>query len=438
MNVQYFWMSSNARMPVSAISSIFLIQCLVSFAFAQDATEYTLHGAKTARLDGGSLEFESKNVVIESGRISKLIDVDRSQDEHSGDAIDVTGLYLVPGLIDLHTHVTTRHIASDNFDEFLDNYDRQFKESLERRSIKATVAAQATLRAGVTAIRDLSTEGAGYLDVVLAKAIEDGIVVGPRVFPATLGVAATSGYMPYSADGRNTPQAAQTADTETELLEAVRQQHAHGAMWIKVFADFPKDPDSLPEPTYSREQLSIITAEARRLGMRVAAHAYTDSAARNCIAAGVDTIEHGFMVSEETMRLMRERDIVLIPTINAMLNEAVGSADDAFARGIAEKIIRSGVRFGVGSDAGGVVAHGSNVAEIFALVDLGFSTDDVLQAATSVGADVLGQAENLGQIEETYIADIVAYRKNPLNDIKTISNPVLVIKGGVVVLDARN
>jgi len=425
-------------MRKSVIATIFLIQCLVSCAFAEDPTEYTLHGAKIARFDGGSLEFESKNVVIESGRISRIVDVGRSQGEHPGEAIDVTGLYLMPGLIDLHTHVTTRYIASDNFHEFLDNYDRQLEESPERRSIKATVAAQATLRAGITTIRDLSTEGAGYLDVFLAKAIEDGIVVGPRIFPATLGLATTSGYMPYTADGRNTPQAAQTADTETELLEAVQQQHAHGAMWIKVFADFPKDADSMPEPTYSREQLSIITAEARRLGMRVAAHAYTDSAARNCIAAGVDTIEHGFIFSEETMELMREREIVLIPTINGVLSESVGGAGDSFARGFAEKIIRSGVSFGVGSDAGSVVDHGSNVAEIFALVDLGFSTIDVLRAATILGADVLGQSENLGQIEETYVADIVAYRKSPLDDIRTISDPVLVIKDGVVVLDARN
>lgn len=425
------------RVFITALTAIALVQLLLVSAFAEGTDQYTLHGARTARLNNDTLEFESMDVEVEGDRIVKITQANELHHNNSGRSLDVTGLYLMPGLIDLHTHLTIAHIPSNSFQEFLENYDLQFEEPLERRAIKATVAAQATLRAGITTVRDLSTEGAGYLDVILANAIQEGTVKGPRVFPATLGLAATNGYMPFSADGRSAPQAAQTADTETELLESVRQQHANGAKWIKVFTDFSKDADSLPEPTYSRKQLRAITSEARRLGMRTAAHAYTDAAAQNCIAAGVDSIEHGFMVSEETMRTMRSKKILLVPTINGVFTGSGNDADNTFAQGIAEKIIRSGVRIGFGSDAGSVLHHGSNVVEIITLVDLGIPATEVLRAATIVAADVLGQSENLGQIEIDYKADIVAYRENPLHDIKTILDPVLVIKDGVVVLDVR-
>ena len=420
-----------------ALTAIILAQLFFVSAFAQSSNQYTLRGAEVARLDDDTLIFESLDVEVEGDRISKISQTDEPDPNDSGNSLDVIGLYLMPGLIDLHTHLTTVHIPSNSQQEFLENFDQQFEEALERRAIKSAVAAQATLRAGITTVRDLSTEGAGYLDVILASTIQEGTVIGPRIFPATLGLAATNGYMPFSADGRSAPQAAQTADTDAELLSAIRQQHANGAKWIKVFADFPKDANSLPEPTYSREQLRLITSEAKRLGMRTAAHAYTDAAAQNAIAASVDSIEHGFMVTEETMRTMRNKDILLVPTINGVFVVSENGGDNAFAHGIAEKIVRSGVQIGFGSDAGSVVHHGSNVVEITTLIDLGLPAVDVLRAATVVAADLLGQSENLGQIEVDYKADIVAYRENPLQEIKTVLDPVLVIRDGVVVLDER-
>lgn len=399
-----------------------------------DAADITLRGAKVARFDGGSLQFESKNVVIEDGRIIELATPDQQQDSHIQRSIDVTGLYLMPGLIDLHTHVASSPALDDDEEA---HYARQLNESLELRTKEAVAAAQATLYAGFTTIRDVSTEGAGFLDVTLAKAIEDGVVLGPRIIPSTLGLATTGGYFPFSADGRSKPQGAQTADTEAELLAAVQYQHAHGAKWIKIFADFPKSRGSKSVATYSREHLRLVTAEARRLGLRVAAHVLMDEAAMNCVDAGVDTIEHGFGLSENVMRMMQENGVVLIPTINALLPEEGTGDDDQWVRGIAERIARSGVVIGVGSDAGSGVDHGSNFSEIYALVELGFSVNTVLSAATIVGAEVLGRTDELGQIEVGYIADLVAYRKNPLDDIKTISEPVLVVKDGLVVFDTR-
>lgn len=414
-----------------------VVQCLSTDAFAQNSHRYVLTGAQTARFNDNGLTFVSMDVVIEGNRIVEVVEPTVDSRANSGDPMDAAGLYLMPGLIDLHTHLTTAFVPSSNTQEFLVNYVRQFQEPLERRAVRATVAAQATLRAGVTSVRDVSTEGAGFLDVTLANAIQEGIVVGPRIFPATAGIAATDGYMPFAADGRSAPQAAQTADTPAELLDAVRQQHANGAKWIKVFADFPKDVRSKPKPTYSVGQLSTITTEARRLGLRVAAHVYTDDAARNCIAAGVDTIEHGFGLSEDIMGAMRSRKILLVPTISGVFNGFENGADNTLARSIAEKIIHSGVPFGIGSDAGSVVHHGANVIEMIALVELGLSATEVLSAATIVGAGVLDQSNQLGQIEPTYKADVVAYRENPLDDIRTILDPVLVIKDGLVVLDAR-
>lgn len=422
-------------MLTSARSAIFLTFWLVASASAVDAAGLTLRGAKVARFDNDSLQFEPKDIVIEDGHIKELTAPGQQKETYDQRSIDVTGLYLMPGLIDLHTHIAANPAPDDDMES---HYVRQMNESLDRRRQSATDAAEATLHAGFTTIRDVSTEGAGSLDVTLASAIEEGDIVGPRILPSTLGIAATGGYLPFSADGRSHPQGAQTADTKAELQNAVRQQQANGARWIKVFADFPPDENSKSIAMFSLGQLDTVVKEARRLGLGVAAHALMDEVALNCIEAGVDTIEHGFGLSEDTMQLMRKEGIVLVPTLNPLLPDDGLDADTQWVKSIAERIHRSGVVIGLGSDAGSAVAHGSNSAEIFALVELGFSASEVLRAATIVGADVLGWSDELGQVKVGYIADLVAYQDNPLDDIKTISDPVLVMQSGVVVFDIRD
>ena len=398
------------------------------------AESLVLRGANVARFVDDSLQFETMDVFIEDGRIVELTATGQLGQAESR-RVDVAGLYLMPGLIDLHTHIVSNFQSVDDVDA---HYILQLNEPLDSRRQGAIAAAKTTLQAGFTTIRDVSTEGAGSLDVALAKAIEEGRIVGPRIVPSTLGIAATNGYLPFSADGRSKPQGAQTADTTAELQNAVRQQQANGARWIKVFADFPPDQDSRSIPMFSLQQLEAVVKEAGRLGLGVAAHAVGDEAALNCIEAGVDTIEHGFALSEETMLLMVKEEVVLVPTLNALVPDDGLGADTQWVGSLAERIRRSGVVIGLGSDAGSAVAHGSNFAEVFALVELGFPAEDVLRAATVVGADVLGRSNELGQIEVGYIADIVAYQNSPLDDIETLSKPVLVVKEGMIVFDGRN
>jgi len=417
-----------------ATSSRILACVLLIWTTIAGAEGLVLRGAKIARFQDNSLQFESMNVVIEDGRILGLTATEQ-QSEPEIRTIDVAGLYMMPGLIDLHTHIVSNPMPLEDMEA---HYVRQLHESLDSRRRTATDAAKATLQAGFTTIRDVSTEGAGSLDVALAEAIEEGRIVGPRIVPSTLGIAATGGYLPFSADGRSQPQGAQTADTIDELRNAVRQQEANGAKWIKIFADFPPDQTSGSKQMFSLEQLDAVVKEAKRLGLGVAAHAVRDEAARNCIEAGVDTIEHGFALSEDTMLLMQTKAIILVPTLGALVPDDGLDADTQWVESLAERIRRSGVVIGLGSDAGSAVAHGSNVAEVFALAELGFPADEILRAATLVGAKVLGRAEELGQIEVGYIADIVAYRRNPLDELETLSEPALVIKEGAIVFDSRD
>lgn len=422
----------------STTSPHILACALLVWTTISGAESLVLHGAKIARFQDDSLQFESMDVVIEDGRILALTATEQPSAPKSR-TIDVAGLYLMPGLIDLHTHIVSNPFPADGMESLDALYLRQLNEPLESRRKSAIDAAEATLQAGFTTIRDVSTEGAGSLDADLAKAIEEGRIVGPRIVPSTLGIAATGGYLPFSADGRDQPQGAQTADTEAELRSAVREQQANGARWIKVFADFPPDQYSRSIPMFSVQQLDAIVNEARRLGLGVAAHANRDEAALNCIEAGVDTIEHGWNLTEDTMLLMAKEGVVLVPTLDALVPDDGLDADTQWVGSFAERVRRSGVAIGLGSDAGGSdLAHGSNFAEVFALVELGFPAKDVLRAATVVGAEVLGRSDELGQIEVGYIADFVAYRRNPLDDFKTLSEPALVIKEGAIVFGGQD
>lgn len=405
----------------------------------QPPAALVLSGAKV--LDPTGERFlDGYDVLIVGDRIA---DVAPSQYVTAPDGarrLELAGSWVVPGLIDAHSHLLLHP-----YDEASWN-DQVLKESWELRTIRAVPAMRATLEAGFTTLRDLGTEGAAYADVALRDAVTQGIVPGPRIFVATRALVATGCYGPSGFDPRwNVPKGAQVADGAVELRKAVREQIAAGADWIKVYADYRRRPGDTSTPTFSQEELNAVVDEARSAGLPVASHAVTDEAIRRSVLAGVATIEHGTDASKAVLTLMREHNVVLCPTLAA--SEAVaryagwtpGMPDHpriAASKAMFDRALESGVTIACGSDVG-VFAHGDNARELELMVEYGMSTTRALQAATSTAADVVGWSSELGRLTKEYVADVVVLGGDPLENISNVRNPLVVIKGGRVVIDRR-
>jgi imidazolonepropionase-like amidohydrolase len=394
-----------------------------------------LAGARVLAPDGSGW-LDGRAVLLRDGRIEAVLAGDAAVDADTV-TLALDGLYLVPGLIDLHTH-----LCLHPYDETPWN-DQVLKESLELRTIRGVVAARATLEAGFTTIRELGTEGAAFADVALRDAIEQGLVPGPRILASTRAIVATGCYGPSGFDPRwSLPKGAQEADGVDGVRVAVRQQVAAGADWIKVYADYRRRPGDPSTPTFSEEELRAIVHEATSAGLPVAAHASTDEAIRRAVRAGVRTIEHGSAASTEVLELMRAEGVTLCPTLGAV--EAIsryggwtpGEEEPLRLRGARatfERALAVGVDIACGSDAG-VFPHGDNAVELELMVAWGMSPEAALRSATLGAARVLGR-EDLGRIAAGCAADLVALAQDPLREPASLRGPVLVLQAGRVVLD---
>src|SRR5476649_1843477 len=242
--------------------------------------------------------------------------------------IALPGKTLIPGLMDLHSHVLLHPYNETSWD------DQVLKESVEYRTLEAARHASDTLQAGFTTLRDLGTEGALYADVAVKRAIEDGVIPGPRMFVATRAIVATGSYGPsvraYRSD-MDIPEGAQEATGVDEVVKAVRGQAARGADWIKVYADYRTGPDGSSRATFSQAELNALVQAAHESGRKTSAHASTDEGMRRAVLAGIDTIEHGYGGSEATFKLMAERHVAFFPTLTAP--EAVGEYFQKHERG---------------------------------------------------------------------------------------------------------
>jgi imidazolonepropionase-like amidohydrolase len=347
----------------------------------------------------------------------------------------------LPGLMDTHTHILLQgDITAADYDQQL------LKQSPEYRTILATVNARRALEYGFTSIRDLETEGAGYADADVKKAINNGVIPGPRMQVATRALDVTGaypllGYAPNLA----VPHGVQIVDGADNARQAVREQISHGADWIKVYSDrsyHVRDDGVLDDiPTFTLDELRAIVDEAHREGHRVASHAMALQGVHNSIEAGVDTIEHGNYIADDDLRTMAARGIFYVPTIFVGEYVAQGRAvegapvwvkmiqihEDTFRRAL-----RAGVKIAFGTDAGGFDWKIDPAKEFSSLMKFGMTPAQAIRSATVTASDLLGMQDSLGTIEPRKLADIVAVPGDPLADISVMEKVDFVMKGGVV------
>ena len=347
----------------------------------------------------------------------------------------------LPGLIDTHTHILLQgDITASDYDEQL------LKQSPEYRTILATVNARRALEYGFTSIRDLETEGAGYADVDVKKAIDNGIIPGPRMQVATRALDVTGAY-PLQGYAPNVvvPHGVQLVDGPDNARQAVREQISHGADWIKVYSDRSyrlRDDGVLDDiPTFTPEELHAIVDEAHRERHKVASHAMALNGVHNSVEAGVDTIEHGNYIADADLKIMASRGIFYVPTIFVGEYVAQGRAatgapvwlkmiavhEDTFRRAL-----KAGVKIAFGTDAGGFDWKINPAKEFSSMVKFGMTPAQAIRSATVTASELLGTQNSLGILESGKLADIVAVPGDPLNDVSALEKVDFVMKAGIV------
>lgn len=343
--------------------------------------------------------------------------------------IDLPGATLTPGLVEGHSHVLLHAYSETSWT------DQVSREGFAVRVARATNHLRTTLMAGFTTLRDLGTEGAGYADVELRQAINEGIIPGPRLLASTRAIVATGSYQPKFVPEWTVPQGAEEADGVDSLTRVVRDQIGKGADWIKLYGDYRWGPQGGSRPTFSVEEMKLAVETAASAGVPVAVHANTAEGMRRAALAGVATIEHGGEGSPEVFRLMVEHKVAFCPTITAGAGPWPPANPDSPAAQRKKASFKAALEAGVtilnGSDVG-TFPHGEEAREIEAMVAYGMPIVDALKSATSTAARVLRMDDQIGQVKPGLYADLAAFDGDPTTDVTALRRVRFVMKGGTV------
>jgi len=418
-------------------SLLFIAFISIFFVRAQDTY---LHCGNIIDVATGKTVSE-KTIVVSANKI-KSIQNGYVTGSDADTVIDLKDKTVLPGLIDMHVHMESEFNPQ--------SYIKRFTNNEADVAFESTLNAKKTLMAGFTTVRDLGGSG---VNISLRNAINRGVISGPRIFTSGKALATTGGHadpsngMKKDLMGDPGPKEG-VVNSPEDARKAVRQRYKNGADLIKITATggVMSVAKSGHNPQFTLEEIKAVTSTAKNYGFTVAAHAHGDEGMKLAVLGGVNTIEHGSFMSEETMDLMIKHNCYLIPTISAGRQVAEKAKVPGFfppvvARKALEigpihqatmaKAYKKGVPMGFGTDAG-VFPHGTNAIEFGYLLESGIPVKESLRAATVINAKLLDMADQLGQLKEGYLADIIAVGDNPLNNVSTLENVTFVMKEGVI------
>src|SRR3984885_6771831 len=429
-------MTTNRHPSAVLLSALFF--ALVSAASAQSGVRSTqptvLHAARLLEIDTGRL-LSPGEVLVQNERIAEV----GSAVTHPAGAemIDLGDSTLLPGLIDAHVHLFL-HPGEEDL--------QTVEESVPERTILATLAARADLMAGFTAERDMGTEGAGSADTAVRNAIDQGLIPGPRLRISGNAIDILGGHedaLHYNPEQQVLPNATY-ANNSAELVTVIRQQVKQGSDFIKIYEtgpDFLRDGSLLTAYQYTEAELSAAVQEAARSRKAVAVHATGEPGTLYAARAGVESIDHAYQLSDETMRLMREKQIFAVPTFTIseyFADHPIAPGMSALERQLIDyhaqefkKQLAAGVPIAMGSDVG-PFPHGTQAREFVLMVKFGMTPLASIQAGTINGAKLLQWENQIGALKPGYFADVVAVPGNPLDDITALQKVTFVMKNGVV------
>ena len=405
--------------------------------FAQTPKSYYL---TADRIFDGEVMHTGWAVVVEADKIVSIGPKEKIKDSAGFIKINYPNSTLLPGLIEGHSHLLL-------YPYNITDWDTQvLKETDAYRTARATVHAKNTLMAGFTTARDLGTEGAGYSDVALKRAINEGVIPGPRLMVAGRAIVSTGSYGPKGYDhDQEIMLGAEPADGN-DLVRVVRDQIGKGADFIKIYADYRWGLNGEDQPSFTLEELKLINEVTRSSGRVMVCHAKSKEAIRRAVMAGAETIEHGDFIDVETGKLMKEHNVTFIPTLAAvdMITQYRG-----WKKGVApdpanvvnkkksfKAAMESGVAIGMGGDVG-VFPHGENALEMELMVEYGMKPMEVLKAATTINAKAFHLDQQVGAIKEGLKADLLIVSGDPSNVISDLRKVKWVMKDGVVVRNEK-
>jgi imidazolonepropionase-like amidohydrolase len=427
---------------VMAIALLALVAATVRAHAPAATAEHVTVIRAGALIDGtGGGPRKNQLIFVRGNRIEKVADAS-AQIPPDAAVIDLSSATVLPGLIDSHTHIFLwgEDPAKGGYDENI------LKAGIALRAARATFACRRALEQGFTTLRDLETEGAGYGDIEIKQAIEEGTIPGPRIFGATRAISTTGGYnLEGYAPELDMPKGAQLVDGPVEARKAARQQLEHGADWIKVYMTHrswvDKEGKLVSQPTLTLEELRAVVDETHGWGKKVACHAYNGIGLQRALDGGCDSIEHGLEITDAQIAQMARQGTWYCPTISPYYGDwapadTPGGKRDRARAAVHEvsfkKALNAHLKIVFGTDMGGMPWTESIAQEFKRMVGLGMTPMDAIESATSRAADMLDMKGEIGVVAPGAFADIVAVSGDPLKDVSVLEHVRFVMKDGTV------